>query len=80
MLIQSYDLRAHLYADGTQTYGQSDCFTAVADWMSCNRLQLKTEIICCTSSWFTSEYLSKQLQRVYDVDICHDYDHRQLLR
>jgi len=66
MLIQSYDLQPHLYADETQIYEfcqpsdssslesrMSDCFFAVADWMSSNRLQLnatKTEIFWCTSS------------------------------
>jgi len=54
-----------LYADDTQIYGfcrpgatrslesrMSDCFSAVADWVSSNRLQLnaaKTEILWCTS-------------------------------
>jgi len=66
LLIQSYELQPHLYADHTQIYGfcwtgtissvesrMSHCFSAVADWMSSNRLQLnasKTEIVWCTSS------------------------------
>ena len=58
-LIQSHNLQPHLYADDTHGFCRpgatsslesrmSDCFTAVADWMSSNRLQLnatKTEIL-----------------------------------
>ena len=66
MVIQSYDLQPHLYADDTHIYGfcqpgatsclenrMSECFSAVADWISSNRLQLnatKTEILSCTPS------------------------------
>jgi len=64
-LIQQHCLSLHLYADDTQIYGacgRSDvdallqkitgCLTAVADWMSANRLKLnsdKTEFIWLTS-------------------------------
>ena len=66
MVIQSYDLQPHLNADDTQIYvfyqpdatsclenRMSECFSAVADWMSSSRLQLnaaKTEILWCISS------------------------------
>jgi len=55
-LIQQHCLSPHLYADDTQingAYGPSDvgallqkitvCLTAVADWMSANRLQLNSD-------------------------------------
>jgi len=61
-LIQQHCLLPHLYADDTQIYGAcgtsdvgallqkvTGCLTAVADWMSANRLQLnsdKTESSC----------------------------------
>jgi len=64
-LIQQHCLSPHLYADDTQIYGASGpsdvgallqkvtgCLTAVADWMSANRLQLnsdKTEFMWLTS-------------------------------
>jgi len=65
-LIQQHCLSQHLYADDTQIYGASGpsygqgallqkitgCLTAVADWMSANRLQLnpdKTEFMFLTS-------------------------------
>jgi len=50
MVIQSYYIQPHLYADDTHIYGfcqpgatssgMSECFSAVADWISFNRLQL----------------------------------------
>jgi len=64
-LIQQHCLSPHLYSDDTQIYGASGpsdvgvllqkvtgCLTAVADWMSANRLQLnsdKTEFMWLTS-------------------------------
>ena len=64
-LIESHDLRPHLYADDTQIYGfcrpgdtarlqsrVSLCICEVALWMRADRLQLnaeKTEIIWCSS-------------------------------
>jgi len=55
-LIQQQCLSPHLYADDTQIYGASGpsdvgallqkitvCLTAVADWMSANRLQLNPD-------------------------------------
>jgi len=72
LLIQSYELQPHLYANDTQIYGfcwpgatsslesrMSYCFSAIADWMSSNRLQLnasKTEIF-----WYTSSRRQNQL-------------------
>ena len=63
MLIESYGLSPHLYADYTQVYGScppatadslslrvSECAGAVSTWMKCNRLQLnldKTEVLLC---------------------------------
>ena len=65
-LIEQHCLSQHLYADDTQIYGAyvpsdgqgallqkiTGCLTAVADWMSANRLQLnpdKTEFMWLTS-------------------------------
>jgi hypothetical protein len=64
-LIESHDLRPHLYADDTQVYGfcrpcdvtklqsrVSLCVGDVASWMRSNRLQLntaKTEVLWCSS-------------------------------
>ena len=65
-LVETYELRPHLFADDSQIYGycrpdsttqlQSDmsaCIDNVASWMRSNRLQLnasKTEVLWCTSS------------------------------
>jgi len=100
MVIQSYDLQPHLFADDTQIYGfcqpgatsclenrMSECFSAVADWMSSNRLQLnatKTEILWCTSSRRQYQLPTNQLTvgndqvtpvtSVRNLGICMDAD------
>jgi len=64
-LIELHCLSPHLYADDTQIYGASGpsdvgallqivtgCLTAVADWMSANRLQLNSDKTECM--WLTS--------------------------
>ena len=71
-----------LYADYAQIYVfcrpgatsslescMSVCFSAIADWMSSNRLQLnatKTEILCCTSMRWQHQLPTNQLTVVSD--------------
>jgi len=97
---QSYSLQPHLYANDTHADGfcrpgatsslesrMSDCFSALADGMSCNKLQLnatKTEIQWCksfrrqhqqpTSQFTVSNYQATPVTSVHDLGSYMDAD------